>query len=207
MCTRFHAEREPLSELIIKAQKNPLSDALMNAMKRPKTMSGDICPTDMAAVLAPNKEGRAAVFPMIWGFAAGADTKPVINCRLETAAVRPLWKDSWQRRRCVIPASWYYEWGCPSPEDGGRKEKFVIQPRGAEITYLAGLYRFEEHQGVQVPVFAVITREPVPPVSNIHDRMPLILSRESLPEWISPGGDPVRVSRNALTEMIMEKAE
>ena len=115
----------------------------------------------------------------------------------------------------MIPASWYYEWGIPPSEVGYRnaneqrnikKEKYAIQPEGAEITYLAGLYRFEEHRGVQIPMFAVITRESVAPVSTIHDRMPLILGKESLTDWIRPNGDPQSIAKKALTKMIMEKA-
>lgn len=218
MCTWFYADYKykPLSTIIDKAQKLPLSDCIMNAMSRSKAMSGNIRPTDMAAVLAPNKQGNVAVFPMIWGFTNEATPKPLINCRVETADQKSLWKDSWFRRRCVIPASWYYEWGIPPSEIGFtnaneqrniKKEKFVIQPEGAEITYLAGLYRFEEHRGIQVPMFTVITRAAVAPVSNIHDRMPLILGKDSLREWIRPNGDPYRVAKMALTKMIMEKAK
>ena len=81
-----------------------------------------------------------------------------------------------------------------------------MQPEGAEITYLAGLYRFEEHRGVRIPMFVVITRESVEPVSSIHDRMPLILGKDSLREWVRPDGDPRSIVKKALTNMVMEKA-
>ncbi len=55
-------------------------------------------------------------------------------------------------------------------------------------------------------MFTVLTREAVVPVSNIHDRMPLILGKDSLSEWIRPNGDPNRIAKTALTKMIMEKA-
>ncbi len=215
MCTWFYADYKPLSTIIDKAQKLSLTSAIMNTMSKPSTMSGNIRPTDMAAVLAPNKQGNMAVFPMIWGFTVERSSKPLINCRIETADQKPVWKDSWFRRRCVIPASWYYEWGIPPSEVGYhnaneqrniKKEKYAIQPEGAEITYLAGLYRFEEHRGVQIPMFAVITRESVETVSSIHDRMPLILGKDSLREWVRPDGDPSRIAKKALTNMIMEKA-
>ena len=116
----------------------------------------------------------------------------------------------------MIPASWYYEWGIPPSEIGYhnaneqhkiKKEKYAIQPEGSEITYLAGLYRFEEHRGVQIPMFAVITRAAVAPISDIHDRMPLILGKENLNEWVRPDGDPAKIAKKALTKIIMEKAE
>ena len=75
-------------------------------MSRSAEMSGNIRPTDMAAVFAPNKQGDMAVFPMIWGFTHEATPKPIINCRIETADQKALWKDSWFRRRCIIPVSW-----------------------------------------------------------------------------------------------------
>lgn len=187
----------------------------MNAMSKSKAMSGNIRPTDMAAVIAPNKQGNMAVFPMICGFTHDLSPKPLINCRIETADRKPIWKDSWFRRRCVIPASWYYELGIPPSEVGFhnaneqhkiKKEKYAIQPEGAEIAYLAGLYRFEEHRGIPVPMFTVLTREAVAPVSSIHDRMPLILGKDSLNEWIRPDGDPSRIAKMALMKMIMEKA-
>jgi putative SOS response-associated peptidase YedK len=68
------------------------------------------------------------------------------------------------------------------------------------------LYRFEEHRDIQVPMFTVLTRESVAPVSSIHDRMPLILGKDNLSEWIRPNGDPNKIAKMALTKMIMEKA-
>ena len=108
MCTWFYAEKSTLSPIITKAQQLPLADIIRNTMSRSAEMSGNIRPTDMAAVFAPNKQGNMAVFPMIWGFTVEQSSKPLINCRIETADRKPVWKDSWFRRRCVMPASWYY---------------------------------------------------------------------------------------------------
>lgn len=216
MCTWYYVDSKSLSFYIDKAQKLPLADTITNAMSKSKAMSGIIRPTDMAAVLAPNKNGNMAVFPMIWGFTHESMSKPLINCRIETADQKPLWKDSWFRRRCVIPVSWYYEWGIPPSEVGFRnaneqhriqKEKYAIQPEGEEITYPVGLYRFEEHRGIQIPMFAVLTRESVAPVSDIHDRMPLILSKNSLSDWIKSDSNPSRITKRALTNMVIEKAK
>ena len=68
MCTWFYAERSTLSPIITKAQQLPLANTIRNTMSRSAEMSGNIRPTDMAAVFAPNKQGNMAVFPMIWGF-------------------------------------------------------------------------------------------------------------------------------------------
>lgn len=62
MCTWFYAERSTLSPIITKAQQLPLANTIRNSMSRSAEMSGNIRPTDMAAVFAPNKQGVARIF-------------------------------------------------------------------------------------------------------------------------------------------------
>ncbi len=81
----------------------------------------------------------------------------------------------------------------------------MIQPKGSEITWLAGLYRIEEMSGIQVPVFTVLTREPSEEIRFIHDRMPVILPREDVDNWIKPDSKPDEVIKNAMTDMVFEK--
>ena len=159
VCTWFYVNSNPLSCFTEKALQLSLTDKIMAVIPQAKRMTGNIRPTDMAAVLAPNKQGDMAVFPMVWGFTHEAASRPIINCRMETADQKVLWRDSWFRRRCIIPASWYFEWGIPPSEvdfhntnehNSIKKEKYAIQPDGTDTTYLASLYRFEDHHGVQV---------------------------------------------------------
>ncbi len=188
-----------MAEVLRKGRKMALAQEMSIKLGKSLFMSGDLYPSDIAPVLAPNKYGQMAIFPMAWGFTHKATTKPLANYRVETADSRPMWRDSWYRRRCVIPASWYYEWGYPIFEDDNRsitehrntkKVKFAIQTDGSDITYIAGLYRYEEHSGMQVPMFTVLTREAAGIVKDIHDRMPVILDKNNIQEWIRPDGDP-----------------
>ena len=208
MCTRYYVEPATFRPYIDRASRIPLAHQIMIALSKPLTMCGEMHPTDIAAVFAPDKNGGIAVFPMMWGFTLPDTDVPIVNCRLESADYKSLWKDSWFRRRCVIPASWYYEWEHFASPDGKKRitgAKFAIQPEGATVTWLAGLYRFEERSGIQVPVFAVLTRQPSDSVKKLHDRMPLILPQESIAEWIRPDGDPVKIAENALVHMMTEK--
>lgn len=195
MCMSLRIEPREMDEVLIKVRKMKLALDMSIKLGKSLIMSGDLYPADIAPVLAPNKYGQMAIFPMAWGFTYKATPKPLANCRVETADTKTLWKDSWYRRRCVIPASWYYEWGYPLYEDDSRsmvehrntkKIKFAIQTEGSEVTYIAGLYRYEEHCDMQVPVFSVLTREAAGIVKDIHDRMPLILGKEDVKEWIRP---------------------
>ena len=214
MCTWFYADYKSLESYITKAQKSPLANEIMLTMSCSTAMTGDIRPTDVAAVIASGRSGNMGVFPMVWGFTNEASTKPIINCRIETVDQKNLWRESWHTRRCVIPASWYYEWGVLPTDEGYnsrqqrdiKKTRFIIQPTGAEITFLAGLYRYEEHNGKQIPMFSVITRESVEPVRSIHDRMPLMLKKEDVRDWVRPNASPNGIAERALTDVIMEAA-
>ena len=209
MCTRFYAALSPeLRPYIEAARKMNIAEQMMRNLAKSTTMTGEIRPTDMAAVIAPNKQGIRSVFPMLWGFTEKGINRPLVNCRIETAKVKPIWNDSWKHHRCVIPASYYYEWEHYTTENGKTKtgNKYAIQPCGSDVTYLAGLYRIEELNDFKYPVFTVLTRAPTNELRQIHDRMPLILPYSAIDEWISPNGKPNKVVEKALTELVTEKA-
>ena len=209
MCTRFYAALSPELRPIIEAtRKMNIAEQMMRHLARPATMVGEIRPTDMAAVIAPNKRGERAVFPMLWGFYEENLHRPLVNCRVETARVKPLWSDSWKQRRCVIPASYYYEWKHYADSNGRIRtgDKDAIQPRGTDVTYLAGLYRIEESRDLKYPVFAVLTKTPTDDLREIHDRMPLILQESEIDKWISPDGEPNEVVAKAVTDVVIEIA-
>ena len=87
-----------------------------------------------------------------------------------------------------------------------KKVKFAIQTEGYDRTYIAGLYRYEEHGGMQVPMFSILTREAAGTVRDIHDRMPLILDKDNVLDWIRPNGDPSTIVEKALSNMEFERA-
>ena len=208
MCTRFYADIDKeLKPFIDEAQSASFAQQMMISLSRPLTMSGEIRPTDIAAVIAPARNGQRAVFPMQWGFSISGMKTPIVNARIESAAEKPTFRDSWYRRRCVIPASWYYEWQHYHTPDGKTRtgEKYAIQPKDTDITWLAGLYRFEEINGFKYPVFVVLTREPSESVSAIHDRMPVILPERLVDNWIAPNGDPENIIKSAITDLVLEK--
>ena len=141
---------------------------------------------------------------MQWRFHLPGSDKPLVNARCETAATKPTFKDAWLSHRCIIPASYYYEWEHFKSPDGKVKtgDKYIIQPKGSMVTWLCGLYRIED----TFPVFTVLTREPSEELCRIHDRMPFIMPKERIDEWIGPDSKPEDLLPYALTDMIMEKA-
>ena len=159
--------------------------------------TGEICPGDEAAVFARAKSGKATLFRMKWGW-KNAKNRLVINARSETAETSAMFSESMAARRCLIPASWYFEW--EKREDG--KVKQEIAPAGGQAFYLAGLYRMENG----FPVFVVLTREPADELRFIHDRMPLILPPSAIDDWIRPDSAPGKVLPLALTDAVWEES-
>ena len=205
MCTRFYVEPddEDIREIIAQIQGSKLADRFVRAGSAVRT-NGEIRPTDVVPVIAPDRAGEPAVFPMKWGFRLRGNTLAV-NARTETAAEKPSFREAWVKRRCVVPASWYFEWEHLADPSGRTKtgDRYAIQPRNAHVTWLCGLYRMEDG----FPVFAVLTREPSEELRRIHDRMPLILPKEKIREWIRPGARAEDLLPYALTDMVMEKGE
>lgn len=200
-------ESPELRPFVEAVNRSPLKDKMVSKLARPIKTTGEIRPTDMVPVVAPNAKGEAVVFPMIWGFSNPKAGQPLVNCRVETVTTKPTWKESWERHRCIVPASWYYEWEHFVSPDGRTKtgNKYMIQPRGSRITYLAGLYRIEETAGLKYPVFAILTREPSEEIRFIHERMPLILPKEAVTSWIRPEGNPNELIQTAIQDMVYEK--
>lgn len=124
----------------------------------------------------------------------------MINARSETAAEKPMFRKSLLERRCLIPASGYYEWR--RTQSGGKsKEKYALYRTGQPI-YMAGLWRME--QGEKLPVFVILTREAGPGIADIHDRMPVILPDEIHQEWLSVSTDAGNVMDQAYREMAFQ---
>lgn len=205
MCTRFYIDRAnpELATIGNTARQSPLARRFTNSFGRPILTEGEIRPTDIVPVIAPNKSGRRAVFPMRWGFTLPRSKSPLVNARMETAANKPTFREAWQRHRCIVPCSWYFEWEhFTSPEGKQRTgDKYLIQPTNATITYLCGLYRFEDG----FPVFTVLTRDAVGEQARIHDRMPVILPENMVNGWIKIDAEPSYYTAQALTDMILEK--
>ena len=197
-----------LKPYVNEAKNSALGKKMIVTLGKPLKTEGEIFPTEMVPVIATSKSRRQTVFPMVWGFNITGLDRPVVNARVETAKDKPSFKEAWLSRRCVIPASWYYEWEHFKRSDGKTKtgDKYAIQPAGSSVTYLAGLYQMQEYRGLTYPVFTVLTREPSEEMRGIHDRMPVILPQELISEWIKPDNKPDKITDLALTDMVAEKS-
>jgi len=106
------------------------------------------------------------------------------------------------QRRCLIPASNYYEW----EKRDGKKIKYAIRPTKTDMLYLAGIYHLENHDGIIIPTFTVLTREAAPEIAFIHHRMPVILPSDYATDWLNTQNNADEVIHAALTEMEYQPA-
>ena len=113
---------------------------------------------------------RANAGPVVkTGEIAPSDVAPVL--------ANALFRDGMRHRRCLVPAAHYFEW----EKRGKDRIKYAIRPGGAAVMYMAGIYRLENG----APVFTILTREPAAAISFIHDRMPVILPKEAVSDWLN----------------------
>ena len=154
-----------------------LSRLVSAAGRRAAVKTGEIFPSDTAAVIANSRSLRPAVFPMRWGFERPGGGL-VINARSETASQKPMFRESSRLRRCLVPASFYFEWG----HGPGARVKYELYPERSGIVYLGGLYTIDASG---VPRFVILTREAAPGIAFIHDRMPVLVPPGRCGDWLS----------------------
>ena len=124
--------------------------------------TGDVYPSQEAAVLVKGEDGLEMKI-MAWGFPQSRGKGLLINARAETAMERPMFRDSIRSRRCVVPASHFYEW------DRSRN-KVTFRGEDTPVLYMAGFYQwFEDREH-----FIIVTTKANGSVSGIHDRICLL---------------------------------
>lgn len=207
MCTRYFIEKDTpeFNDVIDKILKSSFYMKIVSEHGNGMHYRGEIKPTDLVPVIAPNRSGNRSAYPMKWGLSVPGSDGPIINSRIESASSYNLFKESWERRRCIIPASWYYEWEHFKSSDGKTKagSKYMIQPKGAMSTWLCGLYSYESN----LPVFTILTCKSSGEVSKLHDRMPFMLPPDKIDEWINPDSDPKSLLSYAITDLFVGHAD
>ena len=147
----------------------------------------NIAPTE-SVLTVRNLDGREAAF-MRWGLIPFWAKDPkigarMINARAETVAEKPAFRNALKRRRCLVLADGYYEW----QKTPAGKRPFRIIMHSGEPFAMAGLWEtWNDPKGNVVPSCTIITTAANDFLSPIHNRMPVILPRESEEMWLDSG--------------------
>jgi putative SOS response-associated peptidase YedK len=155
----------------------------------------NVAPTDPVYVVAERDESRF-LGSMPWGLIPhwAKDTRSIhINSRAETVASNAAFRESFSRRRCLIPADGFYEW---EPKETGRAPHWVYRADGHPMAF-AGIWSTRRDPGTEVwhRTCSIITTVAAGVVSSIHDRMPVSLQPAAWDAWLDRElRDPVAVT-------------
>ncbi len=149
----------------------------------------NICPTNQVHTVT-SRDGQRRLRPMRWGFLPHwyktENGGPLlINARAETIAEKPAFKSAARERRCLIPASGFYEW---TKDADGNRLPWYIRPKDGEIIAFAGVWQDWEREGKAHTTCAIVTTAANAPMSEIHHRMPVILAPNDWGLWLGEQG-------------------
>lgn len=144
--------------------------------------SGEIFPTNKTPVII-GADSEPALTGMKWGYQFSYMKNIIINSRIETISEKNMFKGSVDTKRCIIPAQGFYEW----QKVGKEKFKKSITIDAEQIISFGGLYTDITNKDNQLErCFVIITRAANDSMKEVHDRMPLIISKEMEMEWLDP---------------------
>lgn len=176
MCGRFalFAAGEEVAERF-QLPEPPLLDARYN-----------IAPSQTVVAVRSTDEGREARF-LRWGLIPSWASNPIIAYQLsnawsDTVSQKPSFRSAFKQRRCLIPASAYYEW---VHGNGKIKQPYCIRPRDGGLFAIAGLWeRWNNPEGQPVETCTIVTTEANELMRPLHDRMPVILDKSGEDVWL-----------------------
>lgn len=197
MCGRYAIFTEE-DNLEIRNIINELNERYKASSSKPEFKTGEIFPTDTVPAVCADSSGQKRLELFKWGF-PGFSSNPavIINARSETIAEKPTFRKLLTANRCLLPASAFYEW---KKTDGRQKIKYAISPKEHSLFYMAGLYNtFTGKDGKLFNAFVIITAGANSQMSEIHERMPVIIEKGNEKLWL----DNTESSPNALKSVLM----
>jgi putative SOS response-associated peptidase YedK len=151
----------------------------------PESPRFNICPTNPVAVVTTD-HGARRLRTMRWGlipawYKSPTDGPLIINARSDTVAQKPAFREAIRQRRCILPASGFYEWS--AGPGNSRLPWYITRSDGAPMAFGA----LWSHWG-EIDTVATVTLDGGPNMAGIHDREPLILDPADWPLWLGEAG-------------------
>ena len=179
MCGRF-VQKTPLGDIrVLFETANPVPNAPTRY---------NAAPTDNLAVVRFNPQTRQRSLDLLrWGLVPLWAKDPsfgpkCINARSETVATNKIFREAFERRRCLVPADAFYEW----QKRSGKTQPYAIVPADGGLFAFAGLWERwrSPPDGSVLRSFTIVTGPPNVLCEPIHDRMPVILPKSAWPLWL-----------------------
>jgi putative SOS response-associated peptidase YedK len=187
VCGRFNVVADPLTRFIaeITGQGFEIVDQY------------NIAPTEQIPVLVRSEAGRWDLREMRWWLVPYWAEEPtqkysMYNAKSETLTRSRAFREPFRHRRCIVPASGYYEW----KKEGSARIPFYITPRNADGFAFAGLWDKWKKDERSIVSCAIVTTAAPEGLKDIHDRIPVHLSNEQVEAWVD--GETKRAELEAL---------
>lgn len=200
MCGRF--ARKSTQELLAEWFGVPLDEMPWFAP------TFNAAPQSVQPVVRDNRDsGKREIALMRWGLVPfwAKDAKigySTVNARAEEAPAKPMYREAFKKRRCLVPADAFYEW-----QRIGAKTKhpFAFTLKGGQPYALAGLWEsWKPKDGEPLETFTILTTGPNELLARIHNRMPVIVEPDDYHRWLDPG-DPARLPVDLMRPLAAEK--
>jgi putative SOS response-associated peptidase YedK len=179
VCGRFTQER-PASELAEIFGAEPLVDDPGGHY--------NVAPTDEALVVV-QRDDRRAVTAYRWGLIPHWATEARIgsrmfNARAETLTASPAFREAFRRRRCLVPVDSFYEW----KREGSVRQPYRVTQADGRPLALAGLWAGWHDPSTDAVrrTFTIVTSAPNDALSDLHDRMPVVVPEAAWARWLAP---------------------
>lgn len=142
----------------------------------------NIAPSQDVLAIVQHGSEREATF-LQWGLIPSWSTEPkgFINARVETIEQRPSFSESFQRRRCLIPADGFYEW----ERNGKISQPYYFQMKDGAPFAFAGIWDEWKSEGNSIRSCAILTTTANELLAQFHTRMPVIVAPESYEQWLT----------------------
>lgn len=181
MCGRFALTlpQDAMAQLFAAVPANDL----------PEVPNYNICPTNRVHAVH-TQDGQRRLVAMRWGFLphwykAENGGPLLINARAETIAEKPAFKAACRERRCLIPATGFYEW---TKDADGNRLPWYIFPRDGGALAFAGVWQDWARDGVAHRTCAIVTTQANTTMSAIHHRQPVTLAPDQWALWLGEAG-------------------
>lgn len=166
-------------------------------------LSWNITPSQHVPIIVTDTEQGRICLLMHWGLIPHWSKQPdpryrMINARSETIAVKPAYRDAFRMSRCLVPTDGFYEW----QQNGKNKQPYYIYMREHRCFAMAGIWSRWRSAEQCIDSFAIITTSANHLMQPVHERMPVILTRENFDTWLQPDGQ----DKNRLESLLVPYA-
>lgn len=164
----------------------------------------NVCPTQTIPVVT-SEGGVRRLRPMRWGFIPSWYKSPtdgplIINARADTVATKPAFRDAVRTRRCLVPASGFYEW--ETAPDGKKLPWYFTRTDGDPMA-LAGVWQRWERDGQAFDTCAIVSTDAGPGMAGLHHREAVVIERADWPLWLGEAGHGAAVLMRASAPGVM----